>query len=500
MAKRALTIIAVVLIIIIAAFLGICFGWKLLGFKTCIDPASIKLEYVDADNDYIILKGYTTASDASFLGYIFEIEDGNVYIGIHYNKISGYFKNDNAFNIVIRHNLSSFSGIYIKNEANERLIWEKGPELADPEKITALSGDNELKGYDEYKQLAVNYFNYPPELISQLRVYQAEKGNFSAGSNATVILLGLLSEDNPLYCTPLLFIEGDEGETLCKELTDSAYFTEFYLADIDGDHSDEIIIHNEIEAKSEPSPYTVSIFKWEDGDLINIFYHDASFGPDHMFDDSFAASSINNGSAASGADYYSSAFDTNTDEDSNGTGDNMYDIRENVNSGSDTNYSAELRDNAAHSVNSGLTLGTGFELVLSDGFSYTIENMFTGFSITFVRQNFNPYFDENGNLTDIASLINNNWDGTDPYFHIFKPVDYNNDGIFEIMSAQYCSLWGRNDIIGTAYSLMQWNNEKQSFDIIKNDFWVNEDHADHNEQENYMRKQSAFERSWYYYN
>ncbi|MDR1616337.1 MAG: hypothetical protein LBR98_04935 [Syntrophomonadaceae bacterium] len=458
MFKRILTIIAVVFITIAAAFSGVCFGWKLLGFKTCIDPASIKLEYIDADDDYITLKGSVTASNASFLGYIYEIRDRNVYIGLHYNKISGYFNNNTAFELAIKPDTFSFSeisGIYIKNEADERLVWEKDPEIVDPEKFTALSGDDELSGYDEYKQLTVQYLNYSPELIPRLRVYQAETGNLAAGLNNTaVILLGLLSEDNPFYYTPLIFIDAG-NETLCKELINGAYFTEFYLADIDGDRGDEIIIYNETEAKSESNSRAVSIFKWENGDLVNIFYHNGN------------------------PDVISGYTDT---------------------AGNNANSIPESRDNAGNkNSRTVFTLDTGFELVLSDSFLYTIENRFTDFSITFVRQNLNPYFEEDGNLTDVAPLINNGqWDGIDPCFNIFKPVDYNNDGIFEIMAAQYCSLWGRADNIGTAYSLMQWDNEKYSFDIIKSDFWVSEDYSGHREQANYAQKKSVFERSWYY--
>jgi len=120
-------------------------------------------------------------------------------------------------------------------------------------------------------------------------------------------------------------------------------------------------------------------------------------------------------------------------------------------------------------------------LTLADGWLHTVENKYTGYSISFVRKIMceNPFFDENGDIrTHVVEQKIDNWLGIDPFFHIFSPVDVDGDGIFEIMTAQYTYLWGRADSVGTAYTILKWNTADIRMNVVKAGFWPYEDDYD----------------------
>jgi len=142
---------------------------------------------------------------------------------------------------------------------------------------------------------------------------------------------------------------------------------------------------------------------------------------------------------------------------------------------------------------------TGFALTLSDGWTHTIDNKNTGFSRTFVRKvpTGNSYFDEHGNITDYAKEYNkdSSFDRTDPFFYIFKPVDIDGDGTFEIMTAQFTSLWGHADYVGNAYTILKWNSQREDMDVIKAGFWPYEE--DNYSDESYRKHLQEYEENWY---
>lgn len=116
---------------------------------------------------------------------------------------------------------------------------------------------------------------------------------------------------------------------------------------------------------------------------------------------------------------------------------------------------------------------TYFTLHLSEGYICTIGNMCVDFQTSFPYNpaHTTPYFDEAGNLTDEGKECNRvGLPGIDPYFFLFLPVDVDRDGIAEILAAQYTYLWGRADGLGTAFTLLKWENDENEMHIKKAGF------------------------------
>jgi len=143
-------------------------------------------------------------------------------------------------------------------------------------------------------------------------------------------------------------------------------------------------------------------------------------------------------------------------------------------------------------------LDTGFKLTLSNGWNYTVDNIFTGFSISFSREipEENPYFDEKGRVSSYAKEFNR--EGTlyaDPYFFIFEPVDVDNDGIFEIMTAQYTFLYGRSDDLGDAYTILSWNAASNEMEIIQAGYWSYPNDID--DWDSFREQRQEYRDNWY---
>ena len=154
-------------------------------------------------------------------------------------------------------------------------------------------------------------------------------------------------------------------------------------------------------------------------------------------------------------------------------------------------YPAEDSDNISRWPD----FDTGFTLTLSDGWTHTVENKYTGFSLTFKREMLyeNPYFDLQGSFTGYNDYVGSGF-GVDPFLYIFEPVDVDGDGVFEIKTAQYTYLWGRADSVGTAYTILKWNTNKSTMDVVKAGFWAYEE--DFNNKE-YLARWTDYEASWY---
>ena len=119
----------------------------------------------------------------------------------------------------------------------------------------------------------------------------------------------------------------------------------------------------------------------------------------------------------------------------------------------------------------------GFAVTLADGWGYIVENESAGFSITFSRESIDkeiyeyPYFNEQGYITAFAEEHNKTKVlGVDTSFFIFRPVDVDDDGVFEIMTAQYTSLWGRANGIGAAYTIFTWDPDGRAMVVARAGF------------------------------
>ncbi|MDR0904621.1 MAG: hypothetical protein LBN00_00365 [Oscillospiraceae bacterium] len=111
---------------------------------------------------------------------------------------------------------------------------------------------------------------------------------------------------------------------------------------------------------------------------------------------------------------------------------------------------------------------TGFTLTLADGWNFIVGNVYTDLRVGFEHKydKENPYFTEDGTVIQQFDTLN-----TDSLFYTFEPVDIDSDGICEIVTSEYSSLWSRSDSLGFALTVLKWNNKTEMLEIIKTDFY-----------------------------
>ena len=272
-----------------------------------------------------------------------------------------------------------------------------------------ITYENEVAGFDKYKVFAAEILNYDVTAIPYIVTRQVETASLLPDSTSIIILYEVYINGWPLPGTWVTVIVTDEN-ILCEVLLRISRYTEFSVADVDGDSYAEILVHHWTDGCGGAGSHETAVYKLDERGLQKLFHYP-------NYDDEGSRSGFN----------------------------------------------------------------TGFTLTLADSWLHTVENKYTGYSISFVRKIMceNPFFDENGDIrTHVVEQKIDNWLGIDPFFHIFSPVDVDGDGIFEIMTAQYTYLWGRADSVGTAYTILKWNTADIRMNVVKAGFWPYEDDYD----------------------
>ena len=125
MKRMVIKVSALILLIVVVTFVGFRYGWRLFGFDACDNPNSLFTENIKIEENLIVLSGDTSQSAPAFVGYIYEISDGNLYVGLKYNLLFGFYERLGRFNIRIKCDTSQIKKIYFKNGNTEKLVWEK---------------------------------------------------------------------------------------------------------------------------------------------------------------------------------------------------------------------------------------------------------------------------------------------------------------------------------------------------------------------------------------
>lgn len=99
-------------------------GWRLFGFKACINPNDISISKTSFIDNKIKISGVCDASYPYFNTYIYKVKDNKMYIGLKYNSFN-FFKKSGAFNIEIPIDTASVEKIYIKGKNSIKEIWSK---------------------------------------------------------------------------------------------------------------------------------------------------------------------------------------------------------------------------------------------------------------------------------------------------------------------------------------------------------------------------------------
>ena len=113
----------VVLILIPAVLLLVfaCgrYGWKLAGFRACQGAG---IERVTVTEGQVEIEGFDPASfPAGFIGYVSEEEDGQLFVGVRFSPVFGFFETG-RFQIQIP-TRGPITQVYLKTAGNETLIW-----------------------------------------------------------------------------------------------------------------------------------------------------------------------------------------------------------------------------------------------------------------------------------------------------------------------------------------------------------------------------------------
>lgn len=125
MLKKFIKVSAIIFLIIVVTFIGSRYGWRLFGFYSCDDPNSLYINSIEVEENLITLSGDTSSSADAFVGYIHEISDGNLYVGLKYTLLFGFFERQGRFDIQIMCDTKQIQKIYLKNGSVEELVWEK---------------------------------------------------------------------------------------------------------------------------------------------------------------------------------------------------------------------------------------------------------------------------------------------------------------------------------------------------------------------------------------
>ena len=117
----------------------------------------------------------------------------------------------------------------------------------------------ELSGYDQFKTLAADALGYDHSAVPYIRTAMTETVHAADGTELTLICYRAMFCNSPLYGIPVLVISGNGG-TSCTVLCDGSYGDEWYLADIDGDGQDELLMHHLISITGgAPAPPVILI-------------------------------------------------------------------------------------------------------------------------------------------------------------------------------------------------------------------------------------------------
>ena len=108
---------------------------------------------------------------------------------------------------------------------------------------------------------------------------------------------------------------------------------------------------------------------------------------------------------------------------------------------------------------------TGFSCQVQEGNSIEIINSNTDYSqVVYPDRNeeyFDSFYDENGELKETKLYVDS--------FYEFIPEDVDSDGVYEIVGKQYTWIQFHADYIGSAVTVLKYNNEAETFEVV--DAW-----------------------------
>ncbi len=118
-----LFIIIVILLVLITVFCR--GGWKLFGFALCNAPNGMYADNITVEDGRVDLRLNEAYSISSYAGYVYKIEDDNLFIGVNRNMLFAAFNGKVDYHISVLTNGTRIKNIYFKDNKNDWLIWNE---------------------------------------------------------------------------------------------------------------------------------------------------------------------------------------------------------------------------------------------------------------------------------------------------------------------------------------------------------------------------------------
>ena len=117
--RKAMRILLIAAVLLIAAFAAGRYGWKLLGFRACEEAG---VESVEVSENAVRIKGFYPGSfPEGFCGYYAEEYDGILYVGFRFSAVFGFFETGD-FDVLIPIE-GEIHKVVCKTGTSEITIW-----------------------------------------------------------------------------------------------------------------------------------------------------------------------------------------------------------------------------------------------------------------------------------------------------------------------------------------------------------------------------------------
>ena len=123
--KKGIILFTIIAILFILISIFSRYGWKLFGFSMCSAPSGMYADNITVEDDSVNLRLNEAYSISSYAGYVYKIEDGNLFIGVNRNMLFAVFNGKFDYHISIPTNGTKISKIYFRDNENDWLIWNE---------------------------------------------------------------------------------------------------------------------------------------------------------------------------------------------------------------------------------------------------------------------------------------------------------------------------------------------------------------------------------------
>ena len=150
--KKTIMRLLAVAVLLITVFAAGCYGWKLLGFRTCQGAG---IESVEVSENTVKIKGFYPGSfPEGFCGYYAEEHGGILYVGFHFSAVFGFLETGD-FDVAIPVK-GSIRKVVLKTETSETTIWTSETGVVSTDILSEVAASAESDEFGVYVKLERN--------------------------------------------------------------------------------------------------------------------------------------------------------------------------------------------------------------------------------------------------------------------------------------------------------------------------------------------------------